>query len=233
MSNVYEGMLKNNNISYCVRRLALTNMIEILSLQKSAIKVLTDAKTLQPLSREDYEWTLNGNGLILGVFVENQLIALRALMVPKIDEDHLGRDIGLSEEKLEKVIYQEISIVHPDFRGNKLQMTLASLIMKELHKEKHAFQYVCCTVAPFNIPSLKDKLSQGMEIAALKEKYGGNLRYIFVKDLKREKETPWLQVMPINMGDIQKQKEWLAQGWRGFQMEKRQDQYWIHYGLNE
>ena len=45
-------------------------------------------------------------------------------------------------------------------------------------KENSKYDYVCCTVAPFNIPSLKDKFSQGMEIAALKEKYGGSMRYV-------------------------------------------------------
>ena len=34
------------------------------------------------------------------------------------------------------------------------------------------------TVAPFNIPSLKDKFAQGMEVAALKEKYSGSMRYV-------------------------------------------------------
>ena len=50
--------------------------------------------------------------------------------------------------------------------------------MDELQKEDSKYDYVCCTVAPFNIPSLKDKFAQGMAIAALKEKYGGSLRYV-------------------------------------------------------
>ena len=32
--------------------------------------------------------------------------------------------------------------------------------MDELQKENGKYDYVCCTVAPFNIPSLKDKFSR-------------------------------------------------------------------------
>jgi hypothetical protein len=38
-----------------------------------------------------------------------------------------------------------------------------------IQKEDGKYDYVCCTIAPFNIPSLKDKFAQGIEIAALKE----------------------------------------------------------------
>ena len=36
--------------------------------------------------------------------------------------------------------------------------------------KKDDYKYVCATVAPFNIPSLKDKFAQQMEIAAMKWK---------------------------------------------------------------
>ena len=63
-----------------------------------------------------------------------------------------------------------------------MQKILATVIMDELQKEDSQYNYVCCTVAPFNIPSLKDKFAQGMEIAALKERPPvqiGNIEYKF------------------------------------------------------
>lgn len=84
--------------------------------------------------------------------------------------------------------------------------------MEELQKEDSQYDYVCCTVAPFNIPSLKDKFAQGMEIAALKEKYGGSLRYVFVKELRGDKERDWTDVKHILMSDAGRQQALLSEG---------------------
>ena len=88
-------------------------------------------------------------------------------------------------------------------------------------KEDSQYDYVCCTVAPFNIPSLKDKFAQGMEIAALKEKYGGSLRYVFVKELRGDKESDWTDVKHILMSDAGRQQALLSEGYRGYEMKKQ------------
>ncbi len=44
-------------------------------------------------------------GYLIGAFVENQLIAFRAVVVPEIDEEHLGYDLGLVEEVGFKTYY--------------------------------------------------------------------------------------------------------------------------------
>ncbi len=79
---------------------------------------------------------------------------------------------------------------------------------------------MCCTVAPFNIPSLKDKFAQGMEIAALKEKYGGSLRYVFVKELRGDKESDWTDVQSILMSDASGQQALLSEGIVGMRWRK-------------
>src|SRR5699024_9284753 len=135
--------------------------------------------TLQPLDQSEFEYILKGNGRIIGAFVDKQLIAFRALLVPPLDdEEHLGLALGL-ENKLDEIIYQEISVVHPFYRGNQVKQNLDKLIMKELTKETHSFTYICATVAPHNIPSLKDKFKQNMLVGALIDIYGAKLRYVF------------------------------------------------------
>ena len=188
MTILYEGKLKQNNDSFHVTLLSLEHMEQILSLQNVIVEALEDKGRLQPLSLEEFQYILEGNGMMIGAFIQNELIAFRALLVPPIDDEHLGLDIGLPESQLHRVIYQEISNVHPNCRGNGMQKILATVIMDELQKEDSQYDYVCCTVAPFNIPSLKDKFAQGMEIAALKEKYGGSMRYVFVKELRGDKK---------------------------------------------
>lgn len=230
MTVLYEGTLKQNNESFHVALLSLEHIEQILSLQNIVVEALEDKSRLQPLSQEEFQYILEGNGMMIGAFIENGLIAFRALLVPPIDDEHLGLDIGLSESELHRVIYQEISNVHPNCRGNGMQKILANVIMDELQKEDSKYDYVCCTVAPFNIPSLKDKFAQGMAIAALKEKYGGNLRYVFVKELRRDKENDWTDVQSILMSDASGQQALLSEGYLGYEMEKTADTFIVKFG---
>ncbi|MFZ7946167.1 GNAT family N-acetyltransferase [Neobacillus sp. 19] len=223
MSYIFQGNLGVQ--PYIVQRLSIANLPEVLSIQGQVVANLEKKSILQPLTSEEFQYILEGNGLMIGAFVSQELIAFRALLVPVVgDPEHLGLDIGLSEAELPSVIYQEISNVLPEYRGNGLQKTLAKVIMEELEQETHDFRYVCTTVAPFNIPSLKDKFAQGMQIAGLKEKYGGMLRYIFVKDLNEPQRTDYKETIEVSMNDISDQQEKLAQGWRGVRMKMDSNQ---------
>ncbi|HDR3650892.1 TPA: GNAT family N-acetyltransferase [Bacillus cereus] len=230
MTVLYEGRLKQNNELFHVTLLSLEHIEQILLLQNIVVEALEDKSRLQPLSQEEFQYILEGNGMMIGAFIENELIAFRALLVPPIDAEHLGLDIGLPESELHRVIYQEISNVHPNCRGNGMQKILATVIMDKLQKEDSKYDYVCCTVAPFNIPSLKDKFAQGMEIAALKEKYGGSLRYVFVKELRGDNERDWTDIKSVPMNNAGGQQALLSEGYRGFEMEKVDGDFIVKFG---
>ncbi|MFE8697337.1 GNAT family N-acetyltransferase [Cytobacillus sp. FJAT-53684] len=230
---MFEGALLKNEqqLPFFVRVLTMADLADIILVQEQVVRQLVDKDRLQPLTYEEFQYILKGNGLMIGAYANDELIAFRALLVPPIDEAHLGKDIGLPEAELPNVIYQEISNVLPDYRGNQLQKILAKLIMQELAKQEHQYRYVCCTVAPFNIPSLKDKFAQGMRIAALKEKYEGSLRYIFVKDLEDVKEPEWGDEIFILMENIEDQQQKLHEGWQGIQMVEREGKLQVKYSV--
>ncbi|MCU4785354.1 GNAT family N-acetyltransferase [Bacillus cereus] len=230
MTVLYEGRLKQNNELFHVTLLSLEHIEQILLLQNVVVEALEDKSRLQPLSQEEFQYILEGNGMMIGAFIENELIAFRALLVPPIDDEHLGLDIGLPKSELHRVIYQEISNVHPNWRGNGMQKILATVIMDELQKEDSQYDYVCCTVAPFNIPSLKDKFAQGMEISALKEKYGDSLRYVFVKELREDNERDWTDIKSVPMNNAGGQQALLSEGYRGFEMEKVDGDFIVKFG---
>ncbi|MGR5962474.1 GNAT family N-acetyltransferase [Bacillus paranthracis] len=230
MTVLYEGRLKQNNELFHVTLLSLEHIEQILLLQNVVVEALEDKSRLQPLSQEEFQYILEGNGMMIGAFIENELIAFRALLVPPIDDEHLGLDIGIPERELHRVIYQEISNVHPNWRGNGMQKILATVIMDELQKEDSKYDYVSRTVAPFNIPSLKDKFAQGMEIAALKEKYGGSMRYVFVKELRGVKERDWTDIKSIPMNNAGGQQALLSEGYRGYEMEKVDGDFVVKFG---
>lgn len=226
MMDVLHSGLLNEKMPFIIRNLTVNELPDVLHLQCMVVAALEDKSKLVTLSAEAFSFILCGNGSLIGVFVDNDLIAFRATLAPELDDEHLGLDIGLDASELSSVIYQEISNVSPAFRGHGLQQVMAQVIMKQL--KGSAFTYVLATVAPFNIPSLKDKFSQQMEVAALKEKYGGKLRYVFVKDLRVHlREYDAEQV--VAMENITSQQELLAEGWRGTSMMENSGQWFVQY----
>ncbi|RNF39181.1 hypothetical protein [Planococcus salinus] len=218
MKLLYEGTITNQALRkqqpFYMRQLTMDDLPVIEQVQREVIESLPEKAALQPLSTEEFLFILQGHGLLIGAFVDEQLIGFRALLIPEIDEEHLGLDIGLSESELSKVIYQEISVVLPDYRGNRLQQKLADVIMKEVPNLTQPFRYVCCTVAPMNIPSLKDKFLQEMHIGSLTEKYDGMQRYIFVKDLERPNQR-YTDYITAALDDMYTQQKLLDEGYVG------------------
>lgn len=218
MKLLHEGTITNQvlhkKLPFSMKRLYLEDLPVIEQVQARVIESLPEKAALQALTTEEFLIILNERGLLVGAFVEDDLIGFRALLIPEIDEEHLGWDIGLPPEELQKVIYQEISVVLPEYRGNRLQQKLAEVIMKELPNLEEEFRYVCCTVAPMNIPSLKDKFTQQMHIAALKEKYEGLERYILVKDLDHT-TVQYVEYITVKLDDLEKQQQLLNEGYVG------------------
>lgn len=203
----------------------LPNMLD---LQQLAKKHMASTDTLQPLSRSEFEFILNGNGLIVGLFEGQKLVAFRALLMPFIDGDHLGLDAGLSLGALSRVIYLELSIVHPDYRGKGLQLQMGKIVMGAIDRSR--YDYVCSTVAPFNIPSLKDKFVLGLHIVAMSQKYGGKLRYVFMKTFKDEQnDVKSSEERVIPMSDTATQQRLLNEGFIGVSISTVTDEWHVQY----
>ena len=224
MEKIYEGMLEET--PFFVSTLNLQHLEEIEKLQLEVYESLEDQSILQPLSTEEFDYILKGNGMMIGAYVGDELIAFRALLNPPVDDEHLGYDCGIAKDEFNRVLYQEISNVSPAYRGYGLQKTLAKVVMGHIDLEK--YDYVCSTVKPYNIPSLKDKFSQGLVVKGLKVKYVDKLRYIFYKDLRQElpifTEKKW-----ISMGDTVGQQQLLKQGYLGTSMYEDQNDWFVIY----
>lgn len=224
MGKIYEGML--GETPFFVTILNLQHLQEIEKLQLQVYESLPDQSILQPLSTEEFDYILSGNGMMIGAYVGEELIAFRALLNPPVDDEHLGYDCGIAEEEFHKVLYQEISNVSPAYRGYGLQKTLAQVVMGHIDLEK--YDYVCSTVKPYNIPSLKDKFSQGLVVKGLKIKYVDKLRYIFYKDLRQELPI-FTDKKTITMDDTVGQQQLLKQGYIGTSMYEDQNDWFVVY----
>ena len=222
----HQFTLKNND-TVIVRKLTIQHVDELVELQQQVIEGLSTESFLQPLTIEEFQSILNGKGILIGAFVEERVIAFRGMLEPELDEEHLGRDAGLSDENLHKVLYSEVTTVHPDYQGNGLQVMLGKLIMQEVDEKR--FSYICATVAPFNIPSLKDKFALGMHIVALKEKYGKLLRYVLIKELTSPLIRFDSPTQMISMSNTEHQQELLTTGWVGTELTKLNDEWVIQF----
>ena len=212
--------------SVIIRKMEEQDLSSILELQEYVIESLMDRTFLQPLSEEEFLFILRGNGLMIGAYDAAKLIAFRAMLEPEIDETHLGWDAGLAESELSSVLYSEVSNVHPDYRGHSLQQILGTILMKEIDRSRH--RYIVATVAPFNIPSLKDKFSLGMHIISLEKKYGGLNRYTFMKDLAGSEKIGSPEFI-VDMEDLPRQQEFIRKGLIGTRIQEEEGKWKVIY----
>ncbi|GEK32877.1 N-acetyltransferase [Kurthia sibirica] len=224
MTIITEGFL--GDTAYSVRHLSMQDLVDIEALQEKVYAALPDQSVLQPLSTKEFEEILLQERMMLGVFVDDDMIGFRALVEPPVDAEHLGYDCGIAEADFPRVLYQEISNVSPDFRGFGLQKKMAKWSME--HIDISRYDYICSTVKPGNIPSLKDKFSQNLIVRALKIKYVDKLRYVFFKDLTATPKTYEFQVM-MDMNDIAGQQQLLQDGYVGTGMESFENQWFVRF----
>ena len=211
---IAEGKLRTSDVPFEVRVLEESDIAEMLSLQEAVRLAVENPDSLETLSTDEFQYILSGNGYMIGAYVENEMIAFRAMLVPSLnDKEHLGIDAGIPEDKLHRVIYSEITVVHPDFRGNGLQTYMGRIVFDQVDAQRYS--YIAATVAPFNIPSLKDKLSLGMEMVALGEKYNGKLRYVLFKELESETKQPASETKRVYMGAMEAQQNLMRVCFRG------------------
>ncbi len=200
---------------------------EILDLQDRVIATLDQPEFLQALTVEEFLYIFHGNGMVVGAYVDNRLIAFRAMLDPGEDDEHLGIDVGVSTGELTSVLYSEITAVDPDFRGHGLQTILGKWLME--HVDHDRYRYICTTVAPMNIPSLKDKFALGLRVKALKVKYENKLRYILFRDLQEPSQARTSQRQSVAMKDTEQQQQLLEEGWIGERIEQQNTEWYVVY----
>lgn len=149
---------------------------DVLKLEKIIIKALPEQSLFQGDTKESIFNYLDKEGIACGVIHKKELIACGAMHFPKKNKDNLGLDIGLEEEELDHVAHIEINIVHPEYRGNGLQILLNEMLIEKA-KEK-GFFHILATVSPHNKVSHSNIEQLGLKTVTTKIKFGDKLRDI-------------------------------------------------------
>src|SRR5690625_7879539 len=86
-------LLEFRRVLFLSRLLHKNNLNEILNLQKTVYEKLIDKSKLACLSEEEFHHILSGHGLMIGVYVDDVLIATRALLDPgnRSEERRVGK----------------------------------------------------------------------------------------------------------------------------------------------
>ncbi len=206
--------------------LNVQHLEDIEQLQDRVAANLEQVDQLQKLTQDEIRIILHQE-LFAGVWVNDQLVAARAFLYTPEDDEHLAKDVGIPLDEWKDVIYSEISLVDPSYQGHGLQKQMGAWWMERL--QFSPYRYVCATVAPFNIASMKDKFQLGMSIGALKVKYGGKLRYIFVRDFHHTPEVGTVQTVP--MADTEAQQRLIASGARGVGIVQQDGEWLVQYNF--
>ncbi len=218
---------------YYMRLLKENELKDVMKLQQSVYDALPNKEVLYMDSELGMYEDLKAGAMILGVYnSKDQLISYRYISFPKKVEHNLGNDILLPENQLEYVVHLETTVVSPDYRGNRLQsLTLSKAI--DLIKPM-GMNHLLCTVSPYNLFSLYNIMSAGLNIKSLKRKYGdkgdqGIWRFILHKDLRPEATTFSEDYHLLKLDRIAEQKKLIEMGYIGYNLIKESQM--IQYAL--
>ncbi len=168
-------------------------------------------------------------GRILGLFAEGRLIGYGVIGLPTADQDSFADQFGLSPRQRAVVATIDGAGVLPRWRGNGLQRRLVAARIEAAKAASR--QIAVSTVAPGNLPSLRNLLAEGLTIRALRPAFGG-LRFLMRRDLDQP-VTPPASGRWIAVSDTVRATAALALGLQGWVLSEATEGPRIWYGRND
>ncbi|GAB6181628.1 hypothetical protein JCM14036_29470 [Desulfotomaculum defluvii] len=206
--------------SFVIRILDINDIPQVMALQDFVLGLLKNRSFCVPLSPEEHYQIMSGNGETLGLFIGEKLYAVCSILFPGHRVDNMARQLDFSEEELFRVAQLELSIVHPDLRGNNLQKKMAEKLASRAQKN---YRYLFTTVSPYNYPSIKTVTSMGLNIAKLCNMYYQWDRYIVYKDIIKPLELEKSNVIHVPNTSFKEQQQLFDQGYVGFSQFKDEE----------
>lgn len=220
--------------SYTMRLVEAREIDAVMKLQNLVYEGLPNKEVLYKDTKFEMLDDLYNGAKIIGVFNSvDQLISYRYISFPRHSSKNLGRDISLNLSELDKVVHLETTLVDPMYRGNRLQSLTLEKAIEII--EPMDMKHIMCTVSPYNLFSLFNIMSAGLNIKALKKKYGveyddGMWRFILHKDLSIDLRNCFDDTKHLKMDRIHEQKKLIENGYIGYNLVKESQM--IQYSLS-
>lgn len=184
----------------------------VAQIQQRALEVLKDPEELDPVPSNELLHNIQNNLMGLAI-VDGQIAAFRTMHIPT--QDYLGGYIGIKNPQEAGLIYSDITIVDPAYRGLSLQRQLGEWLFAQIEDD---YQIIMATVHPNNTASLKDKFHLGMHIVAMDTLYGGKLRFIFMKEINNN--FSYKEAIVVQREDFERIKSLLELGYKGVALKQ-------------
>ena len=179
-----------------------------------------------PTSEEDIMRLLDRDGISLGVWFEDRLICMRAIVTNGEWMDEILTDMGLVTDPERKSVYTEHCIVDKDFRGNNTQF-LTHYAIENIITDRYETFYT--TVSPQNSFSLQNVLGCNFVVVGIRKMYGGYQRYILRKVLSRGMPI-WTHghlIIPVH--EAEHQAAAIADGYVGYKLIRKSRRFSVLY----
>ena len=179
-----------------------------------------------PTKERDIMRLLQNEGISIGVWFEDRLICMRAIVTSGEWMDELLADMGLGSDTDSKSIYTEHCIVDRYFRGNNIQF-ITHYAIENIIEDKYDAVYT--TVSPKNNFSLQNIFGCNFVVTGLRNVYGDCLRYILKKDFSRSVPI-WTHghlVLPVH--DTKRQVAALGEGYVGYKLIRKSRGFSVLY----
>jgi len=210
---------------FSIRKLDFNDVDEMKALEAEIMAELEDSDAFAPDERKEIIDDLERGAMIFGVFVKDKLKAYRYISFPKRRKANYGRDIGMEEEELDFVVNFTTTIVHPEYRGNRLQRKTMKHALEQLKGTE--YRYLIATISPLNYYSLKNMIRSGFVIKKIKLKYGkiadeidGKIRYILLRDINDDLRKKYRKTIVVNNTEIDLQKNLIKNGYVGYDVDE-------------
>ena len=175
-------VLSNANESIFIRKAVLSDSNAIYQLMRAVTDSLSNKSLFVCDDLEFVRNTIEKSGFaVVACTPKQQIVGSFLFRYPQDSADNLGRDIGMPDELLSKVVHAESVVVLPEYRGMGLHAKM--LAFGESLIDPAHYNCFLTTVSPENPASFRSFEKCGYELVLTKEKYGGLLRRIYKKRL--------------------------------------------------
>ena len=182
MDNIIVNKINGTQEELELKILDISYIDKIVQLEQDIFDALDIKELYATSTKEEFTEILEEKGKIIGAInSENKLVAMGVYVDYGYNEHNYGYDLDLKGEELLTIGQIESTVVRGEYRGNKLQNKICT-ILEDFAIEENK-NIIAATVSPKNPYSLNTFLNLGYTIEKEKIKYNGVSRYIMKKDL--------------------------------------------------
>lgn len=132
-------------------------------------------------NKEFLKRELENDGVIIKVLDNDKIVAFLIMEVNLKKDDKILKLTSLENEYTKCIKFRNVA-VHPEYRGNNLQMKMG-IVAEEIMLKKRDIKYMLSNVHPDNIASIKSLQKLGYEVVCQTKMYNGKDRVILLKKI--------------------------------------------------